>query len=155
MEKEVFVGTIGWIFEHSPWVAEEAWKCLPFPSRKELFQTMITIVHQAEEKLKLNLLRAHPDLGSKLKMSAVSQKEQSGAGLDQLSKVEYEEFTDLNQRYVKKFGFPFIMAVKGQNKDTILSAMKERLDYNYEAECVTALNEVFKIAGFRLNDIID
>ena len=155
MEKNGFVETVGWVFEHSPWVAEKAWERLPFLSRKELFQTMMMIVQDAEEDLQLALLRAHPDLGSKLKMSEESQKEQAGVGLNQLSKDEYEEFAALNQRYVKKFGFPFIMAVKGQNKDTILSAMKERVDYSHEVECITALNEVYKIAGFRLNEMID
>ena len=155
MNKDVFVETLGWIFEHSPWVAQGAWERQPFQSRNHLFQTMLTIVQNAEKSLQLALLRAHPDLGTKLKMSDVSQKEQSGVGLDKLSKDEYEEFAALNQRYVTKFGFPFIMAVKGQNKDTILSAMKERVDYSFEAECITALNEVYKIAGFRLNDMIE
>ena len=76
-------------------------------------------------------------------------------GLDKLSKGEYETFVLLNQRYVKKFGFPFIMAVKGQTKEVILSALKERVDYCYEVECITAINEVYKIAGFRLNDIFE
>lgn len=154
MKKDAFVDTVGWIFEHSPWVAEKAWDSRPFQSRNELFQTMVTIVQNAEKALQLALLKAHPDLGSKLKMSEISQKEQAGVGLDQLSKDEYEVFAALNQQYVKKFGFPFIMAVKGQNKETIFSAMKERVDYRFEAECITALNEVYKIAGFRLNDMI-
>ena len=155
MNKEEFVNTFGWIFEHSPWVAEIAWDRLPFQSCKELFQAMITVVQNAKGPLQLALLRSHPDLGTKVKMSEVSQKEQAGVGLDKLSKGEYEEFVSLNQIYVEKFGFPFIMAVKGQNKDSILSSMKERVDSDYEVECITAIKEVYKIARFRLNDILD
>lgn len=155
MQKNEFVGTVGWVFEHSPWVAERAWENRPFQSREGLLHSMAAVVEKAEKSLQLALLRAHPDLGTRLKMSEVSQREQAGVGLDQLPKEQFEEFVALNQKYVMKFGFPFIMAVKGQNKDTILAAMKERVDYSYEDECGTALNEVYKIAGFRLNDIID
>jgi 2-oxo-4-hydroxy-4-carboxy-5-ureidoimidazoline decarboxylase len=144
MNKEVFVAAVGWIFEHSPWVAEKAWESLPFQSRENLFQTMVENVQNAEESLKLALLRSHPDLGTRLKMSEVSQKEQAGIGLDQLSKEKFVQFVSLNQRYVEKFGFPFIMAVKGQSNETILSAMKQRVSYTYEEECATALNEVKK-----------
>ena len=154
MNKEVFVATVGWVFEHSPWVAEKTWESLPFQSREILWQTMVANVQNAEESLKLELLRAHPDLGTRLKMSEVSQKEQAGIGLDQLPKEEFIQFVSLNQSYVEKFGFPFIMAVKGQSKDSILAAMKQRVSYTYEEECVTALNEVFKIASFRLNEVI-
>jgi 2-oxo-4-hydroxy-4-carboxy-5-ureidoimidazoline decarboxylase len=155
MQKNVFVGTVGWVFEHSPWVAERAWENRLFPSREGLLQAMVAVVENAEESLQLALLRAHPDLGTRLKMSEISQKEQRGVGLDQLTQEQFDEFVFLNQKYVKKFGFPFIMAVKGQNKDSILAAVKKRVDYSYEAECCTALNEVYKIARFRLNDIID
>jgi 2-oxo-4-hydroxy-4-carboxy-5-ureidoimidazoline decarboxylase len=155
MPKDVFVGTVGWVFEHSPWVAEKVWENKPFPSCARLLQAMIDVVEKAEKSLQLALLRAHPDLGTRLKMSEISQKEQRGVGLNQLTKEQLDEFVLLNQKYVKKFGFPFIMAVKGQNKDSILAAMKERVDYSYEAECRTALNEVYKIARFRINDIID
>jgi 2-oxo-4-hydroxy-4-carboxy-5-ureidoimidazoline decarboxylase len=154
MNKEDFVGTLGWIFEHSPWVAEMAWESMPFLSREELFQTMVTIVKNEEEALQLGLLRAHPDLGTRLKISEVSQKEQAGVGLDKLSKQEFGEFVSLNQRYVEQFGFPFIMAVTGQNKDTILAAMQQRVGNTNEQEFLTALNEVYKIAGFRLMDVI-
>ncbi|MEH7747634.1 2-oxo-4-hydroxy-4-carboxy-5-ureidoimidazoline decarboxylase [Neobacillus drentensis] len=155
MNKEEFVSTVGWVFEHSPWVARAAWESLPVHSREELLQTMVTVVKNAEEVLQLVLLRAHPDLGTRLIISEVSQKEQAGVGLDLLTKDEHMEFTSLNQRYVEQFGFPFIMAVKGQNKDTILAAMKVRVANAYEQEFLTALNEVYKIVGFRLTDLIE
>ncbi|PGY15909.1 2-oxo-4-hydroxy-4-carboxy-5-ureidoimidazoline decarboxylase [Bacillus sp. AFS031507] len=154
MNKEEFVSTVGWVFEHSPWVAEKAWESIPFKSREELLQIMVTVVKNAEAGFQLALLRAHPDLGTRLKISEVSQKEQAGVGLDRLSKNEHSEFVSLNQRYVEQFDFPFIMAVKGQSKETILAAMKERVGNPYEKEFPTALDEVYKIAGFRLNDVI-
>lgn len=153
MNKEEFVEKVGWVFEHSPWVASAAWESMPFESRENLLQTMIDIVQNAEETKQLALLRAHPDLGTRLQMSEVSQKEQAGAGLNKLSKEEFEEFVSLNKMYVNKFQFPFIMAVKGQSKETILAAMKQRVHNTYEEEYNIALHEVYKIAGFRLNDI--
>jgi 2-oxo-4-hydroxy-4-carboxy-5-ureidoimidazoline decarboxylase len=154
MNKEEFVSKVGWVFEHSPWIAEMAWESMPFKSREELFQTMVKVVRNAEDSLQLALLRAHPDLGTRLKISEVSQKEQEGVGLDKLSKQEFAKFVSLNQRYVEQFRFPFIMAVKGKNKDTILTAMQQRVGYTYEQEFLTALTEVYKIAGFRLVDVI-
>ncbi|WP_256358423.1 2-oxo-4-hydroxy-4-carboxy-5-ureidoimidazoline decarboxylase [Bacillus sp. sid0103] len=154
MNKEEFVKKVGWVFEHSPWVGSLVWESLPLNSREELLQTMVTVVKNAEEALQLALLRAHPDLGTRLKISEVSEKEQAGAGLDRLSKDEHKEFLSLNQKYVEQFGFPFIMAVKGQTKATILAAMQQRVGNTYELEFQTALNEVYKIAGFRLNDVI-
>lgn len=153
MNKEEFVEKVGWVFEHSPWVAAEAWDNMPFESRENLLQEMIHVVQNADQSKQLALLRAHPDLGTRLQMSEVSQKEQAGAGLDRLSKEEFEEFVSLNKRYVNKFQFPFIMAVKGQSKETILAAMKQRVHHLYEEEYNIALLEVFKIAEFRLNDI--
>jgi 2-oxo-4-hydroxy-4-carboxy-5-ureidoimidazoline decarboxylase len=153
MNRKEFIQKVGWVFEHSPWVASAAWENIPFKSHEHLLQTMIGIVQNAEEPMKLALLRAHPDLGSRLQMSEVSQKEQAGAGLDQLTMEEFEEFVSLNQQYVQKFNFPFILAVKGQSKESILAAMKQRIHNNYDEEFTIALHEVYKIAGFRLNDI--
>jgi 2-oxo-4-hydroxy-4-carboxy-5-ureidoimidazoline decarboxylase len=154
MNKEEFVKKVGWVFEHSPWVASLAWENRPFESSKSLLQSMIDIVQNADESMQLALLRAHPDLGTRLQMSEVSQKEQAGAGLDRLSKEEFEEFVSLNQCYVNTFNFPFIMAVKGQSKGAILAAMKQRIHNSYEKEYNIALSEVYKIAEFRLNDMI-
>ncbi|MFP7299257.1 2-oxo-4-hydroxy-4-carboxy-5-ureidoimidazoline decarboxylase [Neobacillus niacini] len=154
MSREEFVEKAGWVFEQSPWVASRAWECRPFTSHEHLLQTMIECVQNAEESRQLALLRAHPDLGTRLQMSEISQKEQAGAGLDQLTKEEFEDFVFLNQHYVKKFNFPFIMAVKGQTKASILAAMKQRIHHSYKDEYNTALHEVYKIAGFRLNEIL-
>jgi 2-oxo-4-hydroxy-4-carboxy-5-ureidoimidazoline decarboxylase len=154
MNKQEFMDTVGWVFEDSPWVAERAWESMPLTSGAELFQTMVTIVEKAETSLKLSLLRAHPDLGTRLLMSEASQKEQGEAGLKQLSNEERLEFLTWNKAYVEKFGFPFIMAVKGQGKETILATMKQRLNSTKEKEFEMALKEVYKIAKFRLDDFI-
>jgi 2-oxo-4-hydroxy-4-carboxy-5-ureidoimidazoline decarboxylase len=153
MNRKEFIQKVGWVFEHSPWVASAAWENTPFESREHLLQTMIDIVQNSEESMQLALLRAHPDLGTRLQMSEISQKEQAGAGLDHLTKEEFEDFVSLNQQYVQKFNFPFIMAVKGQSKESILAAMKRRVPNSYDEEFNIALREVYKIAGFRLNDI--
>jgi len=152
LSREEFLLQVGWVFEHSPWVAEKAWESRPFLSKEDLFQKMVKVVENAEVTDQLKLLRAHPDLGTRLKISEVSQKEQASVGLDKLSPNEFREFAFLNEKYVEKFGFPFIMAVKGQNKDSILAAMKERIHSSNDEERMNALNEVYKIAGFRLND---
>jgi 2-oxo-4-hydroxy-4-carboxy-5-ureidoimidazoline decarboxylase len=153
MNRKEFIQKVGWVFEHSPWVASAAWENIPFESREHLLQTMIDIVQNAEETMQLALLRSHPDLGTRLQMSEISQKEQAGAGLDQLTKEEFVDFVSLNQQYVQKFKFPFIMAVKGQSKESILAAMKQRVHNSYDEEFNIALLEVYKIADFRLNDI--
>lgn len=154
MNVSEFTKTLGWVFEGSPWVAENAWKSGPFRSRDHLLEAMVTIVKDAGESLQISILRAHPDLGAKIKMSDLSKEEQAGAGLDRLSKEEFEEFRLHNQIYVEKFGFPFIMAVRGKGKETILSEMKERVCNAYEEEWDKAFKEVFKIASIRLTDMI-
>jgi len=149
-----FVRTVGAVFEHSPWVAEKSWKHHPFESLEQLHTDMVFEMYQADSSLQLSLLKAHPDLGTKLAVSKASKQEQQGAGLGSLSKEEYQIFSEFNENYVKKFGFPFIMAVKGQRKDSILKMMKERQRHTYESEMETALNEVSKIAKFRLIDMV-
>lgn len=154
MEQSVFVESIGWIFEHSPWIAEKAYEKRPFASLDELHSQMQKIVESASEEEKLNLLRAHPDLGARVKMAEASVSEQKGAGLDQLNKQEYKEFLALNKEYTEKFGFPFIIAVKGHNKDSIREAIKERIKNTREQEMNEALQQVYKISKFRLEDTI-
>jgi len=154
-DQQGFVDAVGSIWEHSPWVAEQTWGKRPFSSVDELFNTMETEVEEAPMQKKLDLLNAHPDLGGKVKMTDESVQEQKGAGLDQLSAEEHAEFLDLNKQYTEKFGFPFIIAVKGHNKDSIKAAMKERIDNDRDTELNTALKEIYKIARFRLDDLVE
>ncbi|MEI8633028.1 2-oxo-4-hydroxy-4-carboxy-5-ureidoimidazoline decarboxylase [Vibrio sp. PP-XX7] len=115
---------------------------------------MQTIVDQSSDIEKLTLLRAHPDLAGKAALSGAltdaSQSEQAGAGLDQCSAQELARFLHLNERYRDKFGFPFIMAVKGATKAQILAGFEARMLNGWQAEFERALHEVHKIAGFRL-----
>lgn len=154
MSQEKFAKEVGWVYEHSPWIAEKAWESRPFQNLEGIIDTLSSVVSNADTSQKLSLLRAHPDLGSKLKMTDASQKEQKGAGLNQLSKDELATFQELNSQYVEKFGFPFIMAVKGQSKITILEALRNRFNHAYNQEFSTALLEVDKIARFRLEELL-
>ncbi|OXM87334.1 2-oxo-4-hydroxy-4-carboxy-5-ureidoimidazoline decarboxylase [Paenibacillus rigui] len=154
MTSEAFIESLGWIFEHSPWVAKRAWTARPFSTLEQLHRAMVRVVEEAALSEQLELLRAHPDLAGRLQMTDASVKEQQGVGLDRLTAAEYEQFTAWNRAYTERFGFPFIMAVRGQTKDTIAAAMRQRVGNEPERELETALHEVSKIARFRLNDLI-
>jgi OHCU decarboxylase len=154
LDKDQFVEALGWVFEHSPWVAEQAWLERPFTSLTQLHQAMTQAVRDKTAAEQVALLRAHPDLATRLQMSEISQLEQQGVGLDRLSPEEFSQFSACNQAYVAKFNFPFIMAVRGQSKETILSAMEVRLANTLEEEHEQALQEIYKITHFRLTDLI-
>lgn len=149
-----FTRLLGGIFEHSPWVAEAAGKFRPFPSLPALHERMVQVVEEASLEDQLTLIRSHPNLGTRLEVSPSSKEEQKKAGLNQLSPKEYENFSILNEQYMKKFDFPFIMAVKGKTKDEIYSAMKLRVHHEPSVEFETALLEIYKITLFRLNELI-
>lgn len=155
MDRKSFTETLGWIFEHSPWIAERAWVKRPFFRVSCLYHEMKSVVNEAGMEEKLSLLRAHPDLASRVQMANASIKEQSEAGLNQLTEEEYEDFLTLNKAYTEKFGFPFIMAVRGHNKISIRKAIRERLQLSPETELLEALCQIFKIACFRLQDFIN
>ncbi|WP_019003722.1 2-oxo-4-hydroxy-4-carboxy-5-ureidoimidazoline decarboxylase [Cohnella laeviribosi] len=154
MDRSEFVEALGGIFECSPWVAEDAWTLRPFASVRELHEAMMGIVRGAPQDRIDSLLLAHPDLGTRLAVSGYSAAEQQSAGLSRLTQEEYERFHDLNKRYVGKFGFPFILAVRGKSKSDILAAMQERISRSAAEERERALSEIGRIAGFRLADLI-
>jgi OHCU decarboxylase len=145
---------LGWVFEHSPWVAERAWTFRPYSSIGQLHQTMLRVVNEATLEEQLTLIRSHPNLATKLQMSEISQQEQQGVGLDQLSPQEFAEFTASNNRYMQQFNFPFILAVRSQTKESILASMQERIHYTPEVEQEKAMQEIHKITLLRLNDLI-
>lgn len=149
-----FVDCVGGVFEHSSWVARRAWKHRPFASQDELHKRMAAEVAAASTAEKLALLRAHPDLGARARMSESSTKEQSSAGLRQLSPVEFARLHQYNEAYKNKFGFPFLFAVKGSDKLRIMQALETRLESSPEDEFQEALQQVYRIARFRLEDII-
>jgi 2-oxo-4-hydroxy-4-carboxy-5-ureidoimidazoline decarboxylase len=153
LPRERFVEALGWVFEDSPWVAERAWERRPFDSVEALHDAMTGAVEAAAREEQLALLRAHPDLGARAKMSTASVGEQAGAGLDSLTAREFETLRDLNLAYRTKFGFPFLYAVRGAGKQQILAALERRFGSDGEAEFREALRQVYRIAGFRLEQL--
>ena len=154
VDSEIFVDILGEIYETSPWVAERASEARPFDSVDEIQETMKRVVRSATREKKLELLRAHPDLGERTEMTDASKKEQASAGLDQLSEEQYEAFQRLNEQYREKFGFPFIMAVKNESTEVIREAMERRVEQSNSAEFQTAIEEVHTIARFRLEELL-
>ena len=156
LDRERFVAALGGIFEHSPWVAEQVWTSRPFATVAGLYETMVRAVERASKEEQLTLIRAHPDLGARVnpKMSQASASEQAGAGLDRLTAEEFERLQALNSAYRKKFGFPFIYAVRGSTKYDVLRALEQRLQASLELERSTALAQIGRIARFRLADVI-
>ncbi len=153
LDQKSFVDALGWLFEHSPWVAERAWVARPFASMESLHTAMTSAVQAAASGEQLALIRAHPDLGARAKMTEASAGEQAGAGLDQLTPDEYKLLQTLNSAYKRKFGFPFIYAVKGAGKHDILRALEQRFASDAAAERETALQQIKRIAWFRLTSI--
>ena len=153
LDREGLVKQLGWVFEHSPWVAEAAWDAAPFASIEELHGAMTAAVAAAPVERQTELIRAHPDLGARARMSSASVGEQAGAGLDRLTADEYARLQELNSAYRERFGFPFIYAVKGSGKHEILRALTERLSETVEAEHSCALEQIYRIAQFRLEDL--
>ncbi len=151
-DRSRFVEALDGIFEHSPWVAERAWERRPFSCLEQLHASMAAEVANATADEQIALLRAHPDLGSREPMSDVSAGEQSSAGLNRMRPDDLERLTRLNEAYREKFGFPFLLAVKGTTTADVLTALERRLDARREDEIVEALTQVYRIAGVRLTD---
>ena len=159
MDLAGFVAAFGDVAEHSPWVAERAAEQRPFATRRAMIEAFGDEVREAGPAEKLTLLRAHPDLAGKAaiagEMAADSRREQASAGLDTLTPEEFSRFTELNDAYAAKFDFPFILAVRGADKQTILAAFAERIERDEEAEKAMAVNEVVRIIGFRIEDRVE
>jgi 2-oxo-4-hydroxy-4-carboxy-5-ureidoimidazoline decarboxylase len=154
LPRERFVQQLGWVFEDSPWVAERASELRPFATAEQLHSAMSRQVEQATPAEQLQLLCAHPDLGTRARMSEASAGEQGQAGLDRLTPGEHETLLALNRAYREKFGFPFLFAVRGSSKNEIIAALRQRIDSSPEAELKEALSHVYRIAAFRLEDAI-
>jgi len=152
--REAFADRLGHIFEHSPWVAYDSWGNRPFESVEQLLESMMHAVRSAPEDKVTALLRAHPDLAARIQLTQNSAREQQGAGLDRLTPGEFATFTKLNREYTGKFGFPFILAVRGKTKEDIKNAMIERLAGTPEQERETALSQIRQIARLRLTDLV-
>jgi 2-oxo-4-hydroxy-4-carboxy-5-ureidoimidazoline decarboxylase len=154
-----FVNTLAGIFEHSPWVAEQSVSSRPFDSIDQLHQTMFDAVLNSSNDQQLQLIRNHPELAGKEAESGTltdeSTQEQRGAGLDQCSAEELAQLRELNATYRQRVGFPIVIAVKGLNRYDILGLMQQRIDNNIEQEQQTCIEQIGRIARFRLDDLID
>jgi OHCU decarboxylase len=150
-----FARALGAIFEHSPWIPERAWAARPFDSVRALHQAMVDVVQRASREEQLALITAHPELAGKEAaagtLTSASSSEQRGAGLDQCSPDELKRLRSLNAAYRKRFGFPFIIAVKGRSRYQIMEAIEERLHHDEETELTTCLDQIGQIARFRLD----
>ena len=158
MDKASFMAEYGSIFEHSPWIAGQVWESgARIAGSKELLIAFGDVIRNATREQQLALLRRHPQLASGIageeELTVESRKEQLGAGLDRCSVAEFEEFNSLNSTYQSKFGFPFIIAVKGLNREQILESFRTRLANDPDEEFREALEQVIRIGGFRLQAV--
>jgi OHCU decarboxylase len=153
-----WLARFGPVFEHSPWVAERAWRRKersgPFASADELHQAMMRAVEDASQEEKLALVRAHPELAGGEALTVASTSEQARLGFDRLSKAELETMNSLNRRYREKFGFPCIVALRlHANRESVMREMERRLRNNADTELAAALEQVGHISRGRLEKL--
>ncbi|MGB0439393.1 MAG: 2-oxo-4-hydroxy-4-carboxy-5-ureidoimidazoline decarboxylase, partial [Paracoccaceae bacterium] len=162
MDQDTFVATFGGIFEHSPWIAKAAHALELGPTHDcaaGVHNALARVFRTAPEDARLGVLTAHPDLAGKLaaakRLTKESTSEQAGAGLDMLTDDERATFTQLNETYTGKFGFPFIIAVKDNTKASILAAFHARIDSDRATEFAEACRQVERIAELRLIEVFN
>ena len=154
LSKAEFISIFGNIFEKTEWIAERCYESKPYNNLDELVSKMMKIFENNEKEKHLEILNSHPDLVVEKKLTKDSKNEQKNASLNQCTDEEFVEFKKLNEEYKKKFGFPFIIAVKGKNKEEILNSFRQRITNNINLEFEEAKKQVKKIASFRLGEII-
>ena len=154
LSKAEFISIFGNIFEKTEWIAERCYESKPYNNPHELVSKMMKIFENTEKEKHLEILNSHPDLVVEKKLTEDSKNEQKNASLNQCNDEEFIEFKKLNEEYKKKFGFPFIIAVKGKNKEEILNSFRQRITNNINLEFEEAKKQVKKIASFRLSEII-
>ncbi|MGF1471632.1 MAG: 2-oxo-4-hydroxy-4-carboxy-5-ureidoimidazoline decarboxylase [Rubrobacteraceae bacterium] len=159
LNREEFVTRFGSLYEHSPWVAESASGERPFEDLSEMNAAFARAVWKAPPERRLALIKGHPDLAGKAAMAGnltpESTREQASLGLNQLSREEFEAFTKLNGAYKAKFGFPMVIAVREHTKDSIMTNAVVRLQNSREEEVSRALEEITKIARYRLEETVE
>ena len=156
LSKNEFTEVFSNIFENASWVAKILYKRKPFENFQDLTKKMILIFEDSDSQSKLKIIQSHPDLADKTKIGTLtseSNKEQSNAGLDQCTEEEFLDFKNLNLKYKKKFGFPFILAVKKKNKSEILTNFKKRILFDKKSEFNEAIKQIKQIANLRLDEI--
>lgn len=155
LDRDGFLARYGAVYERSPWIAAAVWDGgRASDDAAELAAAMERVVEASDRETRLALLRAHPDLAGRLAVGGgltdASSAEQAGAGLDCCSPAEFAEFTALNERYKSRFGFPFILAVRGYDRAGILEVFRRRIGNEPEDEFREALDQVHHIARLRL-----
>ena len=153
LSKTDFISIFGTVFEKSEWIANEVFKQKPFKNSEDLFEKMMNIYNNCSKEKVVKIFNLHPKLAIEKRLTNFSSKEQIGAQLNSCTKEELLEFEKLNLDYEKRFKFPFIIAVKGKNKNEILKNFRKRIDNDYDTEFKEAKAQVMKIALFRLNEI--
>jgi 2-oxo-4-hydroxy-4-carboxy-5-ureidoimidazoline decarboxylase len=158
MDQSSFISHVGWVYENSPWVAEESWRHRPFATIEDLHATMDRVVRSANPGKQWALIRAHPDLaprfGSAGQLTEASRREQAVTGLNRLTPRQAAEMALNNALYREKFGFPFIICARLNNLEMIREAFSKRLDHDRDKEVEIALGEISKIGRLRLADAI-
>jgi 2-oxo-4-hydroxy-4-carboxy-5-ureidoimidazoline decarboxylase len=159
LDAAAFTARLGGIYEHSPWIAQRAWRQRPFASVQGLHAAMQDVVNAASRAEQLELIRAHPELAGRLAMAGqltdASRSEQSAAGMNQCTPEEFALLQKLNAAYRGKFGFPFIVAVRGLTRAKIIANLQQRLDNTQEQELAACMQEIGRIARFRLQHLIE
>jgi 2-oxo-4-hydroxy-4-carboxy-5-ureidoimidazoline decarboxylase len=158
LARDEFVRVIDPVFEHSPWIAEATWPKRPFANLENLHRALCETVQNAGEENQLALIRTHPDLVGRAALAGSltreSTSEQASAGLGKLTPEEIGTFQKSNAAYREKFGFPFVICARLNKKEAILTGFEQRLKNSPEQEIKTALEEIFKIAELRLQDLV-
>ena len=156
MDRAEFTKMLAPVFEHSPWVAARTCARRPFVTREDLHAALCDTVTKASDEEKLTLIRAHPDLGERATaLTSSSEQEQASAGLDRASGDELVRLRELNRQYRERFGFPFVVCAREHKKDEIPKLIEKRLTNPGEQEIENALQEIFRIAEFRLHDLVN
>lgn len=154
LDHDAFMARFGGVFEGSPWVAERAWATRPFGSVDALHGAMVDVVARAPHEVKLGLIRAHPDLATRIALTPESEREQAAAGLDSLTSEQFDRITWLTAAYRARFGFPFVVCAREHTPDSIIAAAERRTESGPEEEEQTALSEIARIARLRLADLV-
>ena len=154
IDKSEFLSIFGNVFEKSKWISEKVFDEKPFKNLESFISKIIGIYENSDNKTILEILNLHPELAVEKKLTSDSEVEQSKANLKECTPEEFNEFKKLNIEYKKKFNFPFIIAVKGKNKNEILNYFRNRINNSLDEEFLEAKIQVKKIATFRLEEIV-
>ena len=154
LDKSEFLSIFGNVFEKSKWISEKVFDEKPFKNLESFISEIIRIYENSDNKTVLKIFNLHPELAVEKKLTSNSEQEQSKANLKECTPEEFNEFKKLNIEYKKKFNFPFIVAVKGKNKNEILNYFRKRINNSLDEEFLEAKKQVKKIATFRLEEII-